>query len=377
MYIVPRFRLLHFFILGIVVLLAACANAPYRWMIRRDFVVGRSFFHPYYLRNLRAESWENLPGWADDSLIDALGALRQQCVVLSKMELWRKVCEASQNVDEFDPYAIHFFFERHFKLLQLSNPDGSTEGLVTGYYEPVLSGSLNKEGKFTYPLYHWPNKIPRGFALPERRDLLTSNLLKGNEIVYLDDPIEAFFLQIQGSGRILLQDGRMIRIGFDGANNYPYHSIGEWLMQNKAIGIGQANKQGIKEWVKKHPDKLIELLAVNPRYVFFRILSDCANVNSHCIYSSNWLQGPIGTLGIPLTAERSVAVDSKIIPLGTPIFLSTQGLKRIHRLVFAQDTGAAIKGAVRADYFFGVGEKAGEKAERMKQLGYMWLLIPK
>lgn len=328
---------------------------------------------------LKAAVWENLPGWKEDPLLDALMAFQQQCVVLSKSPLWDKLCQCSQELDAFDIPAIRLFFETKFSLFQLSDCYDRFAGLITGYYEPILRGSLKKEGKFIYPIYHWPKNVARGSMLPERHTLLTSGILRGNEIVYLDDPIDAFFLQIQGSGCVILQNGRVLRIGFDGSNGHPYRSIGEWLIKKNAINVGQATRAGIKTWIQKNPQQLFDVLAINPRYVFFRIISNVMSPTSPLI-SDSILPGPIGALGVPLTATRSVAVDPTIIPLGTPIFLSTWNTlnkNTINRLVFAQDTGSEIRGAVRADYFFGCGSNAGIKAERMKQMGKMWVLMPK
>lgn len=364
-------KLLRFFFIIISVLCSSCAAEQNEFRNRNFLISSARLLKQSYRLVKKKVAWSNLPGWKDDPLIDALSTLRQQCVALSKKEKWGKICERSNYVDELDTVSIRSFFEEHFQLFQLSNFDGSREGIITGYYEPLLRGSMKKEGKFVYPLYHWPDKVLRGTTLPERQVLLASGLLNGNEIVYVDDPIEVFFLQIQGSGRIVLQNGRVIRVGFDGSNNRPYYSIGEWLIKKKAITSGHANMKGIKQWAKDNPSKLTSLLAVNPRFVFFRILPES---------QLDLFDGPIGTLGVPLTAERSVAVDSSAIPLGTPIFLNTWdalNFKKINRLVFAQDTGSAIRGVVRADYFFGSGDFARDRAERMKQVCKMWLLIPK
>ena len=180
------------------------------------------------------------------------------------------------------------------------------------------------------------------------------------------DPIELFFLQVQGSGRVELPDGRRVRVGYAEQNGHPYQSIGRWLVEKGELKLEQASMQGIQAWARANPKRLNELLNANPSFVFFRELPDSGG-------------GPLGALGVPLTAGRSIAVDPRAIPLGAPVFLSTtQPLSEqpLQRLVMAQDTGGAIKGAVRADFFWGFGAEAGAQAGRMRQKGEMWALLP-
>ncbi len=177
----------------------------------------------------------------------------------------------------------------------------------------------------------------------------------------------SIFLQIQGSGRIRMADGSIMRVGFGGTNDQPFRSFGKWLLDRGEITPAQATMQGIKAWARANPGRVDEMLNINPRFVFFRELP-----------ASN--DGPVGALGVPLTAERSIAVDPATIPLGVPVFLSTTrplSTEPIQRLMFAQDTGSAIKGGVRADFFWGAGDAAGETAGRMKQGGRMWVLMPR
>jgi membrane-bound lytic murein transglycosylase A len=200
--------------------------------------------------------------------------------------------------------------------------------------------------------------------------MMQSNTLTGKEVVWVDDPIEAFFLQVQGSGRVQLIDAKeTIRVAYADQNGHPYKSIGRYLVDKGEMTLDQASAQNIKAWFAANPSRQQELLNANPSYVFFKEekLSD-AN------------KGPKGALGVPLTAQRSIAVDPQYLPLGAPVFLSTTYPNKdlpLQKLVVAQDTGGAIKGAVRADYFWGFGQVAGDNAGRMKQRGMMWVLLPK
>ncbi|RDU95420.1 murein transglycosylase A [Trinickia dinghuensis] len=317
-------------------------------------------------------AWQQVPGWADDSLIGAAAALRENCLRVGQLANWRRACAAASQLDDLDATATRSFFETYFTPFQLANSDGSVDGLVTGYYEPLLHGARTRRGPYQYPLYHWPSGYRPGTALPPRAELERSGLLQGNELVWVDDPIEAFFLQVQGSGRIVLDDGGVMRVGFGGTNNQPYRSIGRWLLDHGEITPAQATMQGIKAWARANPARLTSLLDVNPRFVFFRDMPPTQA-------ASDGGDGPIGALGVPLTPERSIAVDPSSIPLGTPVFLATTRPftnTPMNRLVFAQDTGSAIRGGVRADYFWGLGDDAGDLAGKMKQAGRMWLLLP-
>ncbi|WP_198399398.1 murein transglycosylase A [Caballeronia calidae] len=322
---------------------------------------------------LTAVSWQQVPGWQDDSLIGATAALRQNCSRLARQANWQKACTAAQRLDDLDMSAARSFFETYFTPFQLANTDGTLDGLVTGYYEPLLRGSRTRHGPYQYALYRWPYRYKAGSALPARAQLERSGVLNGNELVWVDDPIEAFFLQVQGSGRVTMEDGSVMRVGFGGTNNQPYRSIGRELLDRGELTPAQATMQGIKAWAKANPARVDALLDVNPRFVFFR------EMPASDAMATSLGDGPVGALGVPLTPERSIAVDPSAIPLGTPVFLQTTrplSNRPMNRLVFAQDTGTAIKGGVRADYFWGLGDDAGDLAGRMKQGGRMWLLLP-
>ncbi|AJY66335.1 Membrane-bound lytic murein transglycosylase A [Burkholderia glumae] len=318
-------------------------------------------------------AWQQVPGWQDDTLIGATIALRENCTRLARVPNWRRACEAAGRLDDLDITGARSFFETYFTPYQFANTDGTLDGLVTGYYEPLLRGSRVRRGPYQTALYRWPAGYRAGAVLPTRAQLERSGVLNGNELVWVDDPVDAFFLQVQGSGRVVLDDGTVMRVGYGGTNNQPYRSIGKWLLDHGELTPGQATMQGIKAWARANPTRLDALLDTNPRFVFFREMPSQEGV------PQGGADGPIGALGVPLTAERSIAVDPSAIPLGTPVFLqTTRPLTNtpMSRLVFAQDTGSAIKGGVRADYFWGLGDDAGDLAGRMKQVGRMWLLLP-
>ncbi len=324
-------------------------------------------------QRLTPVAWQQVPGWQDDSLIGAAAALRQNCVRLASQPTWRRACAAALMLDDLDVASARTFFETYFTPFQFANTDGTLDGLVTGYYEPLLRGSRVRHGVYQTALYRWPSAYRPGSAMPARAQLERSGALNGNELVWVDDPIEAFFLQVQGSGRVVMEDGSVMRVGFGGTNNQPYKSIGRWLLDRGELTPAQATMQGIKAWARANPTRVDGLLDTNPRFVFFR------EMPSNEAAPSGGADGPIGALGVPLTPERSIAVDPASIPLGTPVFLQTPRPltnSPMNRLVFAQDTGSAIKGGVRADYFWGLGAEAGDLAGKMKQGGRMWLLLP-
>ncbi|WP_082712182.1 murein transglycosylase A [Burkholderia singularis] len=352
------------------VLLAACGGSP----VRTKPPTGAAIVPGQIAAaRLTPVAWQQVPGWQDDSLVGATIALRQNCVRLERQPNWRRACAAAARLDDLDVGSARTFFETYFTPFQFANNDGTLDGLVTGYYEPLLRGSRVRRGPYQYALYRWPAGYRAGAPLPARPQLMRSGVLNGNELVWVDDPIEAFFLQVQGSGRVVLDDGTVMRVGYGGTNNQPYRSIGKWLLDRGELSAGQATMQGIKAWARANPARVDALLDTNPRFVFFREMPSQETV------PQGGADGPVGALGVPLTPERSIAVDPSSIPLGTPVFLQTTRPMTnapLNRLVFAQDTGTAIKGGVRADYFWGLGDDAGDQAGRMKQVGRMWLLFP-
>ena len=335
--------------------------------------------------------WEMLPDWQSLDLAPSWTAFLQSCRVLKARPHWQEVCARAEQLGTEGSAMLHAFYEEWFTPYQVFNPDGSDQGMITGYYEPLLKGSRSRTTRFRYPLYAAPDdllQIDLGEAYPQLKDLRLrgrlqgkrvvpyynraeidagANSLKGRELLWVENPVELFFLQIQGSGRIELADGTLIKIGYADQNGHPYVSIGRKLVELGELKLEEASMQGIKAWAEQHPDKLDALLAQNPSYVFFRELS-------------NGLSAPLGALGVPLTSEYSLAVDPRTIPLGAPVFLATtypNDSAPLNRLMLAQDTGGAIKGAVRADLFWGFGAQAAAQAGRMKQQGRLWVLFPK
>ncbi|SDW53597.1 murein transglycosylase A [Nitrosomonas communis] len=340
---------------------------------------------------LKATDWSQLKEWEQDMLLPAWTAFLQSCNALNKQLLWRETCKKASMIKQPTDNTIKHFLKLHFTPHQVMNLDGSAEGLITGYYEPLLKGSRTPSQQYRYPLYTQPDElliIELADVYPELKNLQLrgrlegrkvvpyytraeieneSASLKGRELVWVNDQVELFFLQIQGSGRIILENGEILRVGYADQNGHPYQSIGKLLVQRGELPLENASMQGIKQWGQQNPDKLTQLLHQNSRYIFFRELP-------------NNLSGPIGALGIPLTAGRSLAVDPRAIPQGAPVFLSTtwpNSNKPLNRLMVAQDAGSAIKGGVRADFFWGFGPEAASQAGKMKQKGKMWVLLPK
>ena len=335
--------------------------------------------------------WDMLPDWPTLDLTPSWVAMLQSCRVLKTKPQWQAICAGTELVDKNDSEAQRKFFEERMVPFQISNADGSDNGVITGYYEPLLRGSRSKTARFRFPLYAVPDdmlEIDLGDTYPQLKgqrlrgrlsgkkvvpyykrgeiDALAEPL-KGRELFWVEYAVELFFLQIQGSGRIELADGRQVKVGYADQNGHPYVSIGKKLIEMGEIKLEDASMQGIKAWGERNPSKLNALLELNPSYIFFRELPDN-------------LSGPLGAMGIPLTNEYSIAIDPKSIPLGSPVFLATtqpNSAIPLNRLMLAQDTGGAIRGAVRADFFWGFGEKAGAQAGRMKQQGRMWVLFPK
>jgi membrane-bound lytic murein transglycosylase A len=336
-------------------------------------------------------SFSMLPGWQQDDLRQAWPAFMASCRALGAREQWKAACTASRVVDANDGGAIRQYFESWFVPNQIRAADGSDSGLITGYYEPMLHGARKRHGDYQTPLYKVPDDLLsidlasvypnlKGMVLRGRlagrkvipygtRAEIERANLPGKELVWVNDPVEAFFLEVQGSGRVQLDDtGETVRIAYADQNGHPYKAIGRWLVEKGELTVQQATAQGIKAWIAAHPERRQELFDVNPSYIFFREerLPDPG-------------VGPKGALGVPLTPARSVAIDPKFLPLGAPIFLATSEPGSdvpMQRLVMGQDTGGAIRGEVRADFFFGFGDGAADKAGLMKQRGSIWVLMP-
>jgi len=336
-------------------------------------------------------AFDALPGWRQDDLRQAWPAFLASCRALAAKPDWKSACAAGKLVDAADTEAIRRYFEAHFVPNLVRAADGSDAGLVTGYYEAALRGARQRGGAYQTPLYKVPDDLItvdlasvypslKGMRLRGRlsgktvvpygtRAEIERARIPGKELMWVDDPVEAFFLEVQGSGRVSLEGGDTVRVAYADQNGHPYKAIGRWLVEQGELTPEQATAQGIKAWIAAHPARRQELLNVNPSYIFFREerLPDPG-------------VGPKGALGVPLTPSRSVAIDPAFLPLGAPIFLSTTepaSETPLQRLVMGQDTGGAIKGAVRADFFFGFGPQAADNAGRMKQRGQIWALLPR
>ena len=363
------------FALTIVNLLAACSTPSTRGSVYRSSGSAPTSYNSS-IASFRSVSWQDLPGWQEDDLTQAWPAWLKSCDALRKRNSdvnWRQVCSQANGVSDKDKQVIRQYFEANFQVYEVRNSaTGNESGLITGYYEPVMNGSQTRTANFTVPLYGLPNtwKGSKPNPAPTRAELMGSGDLKGSELAWVQDPVAAAFMQIQGSGKIRLEDGRVLRLGYAGTNDQPFKSFAQWLLDRKEITRGEASMQGISAWAKRNPGRVEEMLNANPRFVFFKELPSDVSADL----------GPNGALGVPLTAERSIAIDLKAMPLGAPVFLSTSKpltTQTLQKLVMAQDTGKAIVGGVRADYYWGSGDFAGELAGRMKQDGKMWLLLPR
>lgn len=302
--------------------------------------------------------FDDLSGWSEDNHAEALATFRNTCSILDAPD-WRAICRAAE--DFSDPKQ---FFELLFRPVLIEDGD---RPLFTGYFEPELDGSLTPTERYRYPVYRMPREARATNVWHSRREIETSGVMAGRglEIAWVDDPVELFFLQIQGSGRIHLPDGGYIRVGYGGSNGHPYRSIGVELVRRGVYTAHQVSAQVIKNWVRRNPVDGAELLRHNDSYVFFRKVT---KVPAEL--------GPIGAMNRSVTAMRSVAVDPKFTPLGAPVWVEKKGKSPMNRLMIAQDTGSAIKGAQRADIFFGTGDKAGRAAGHLKDDGRMIVLLP-
>ena len=351
---------------------------------------------------LNPVSFADLPGWALDRHAAALTALRRSCAKpmryptqttraeerFGRLEDWRSVCAAADRIPPGDDIAARGFFEQNFRPYRVVGKDGDS-GLITGYYEPELAGARQPSGAHPVPLYTRPadlvtvslsdfgdefgderlaGRVEDGRLKPyHSRARIVDGALDGQglELLWVADPIEAFFLQIQGSGRVRLPDGEIVRLGYSATNGRPYTAIGRVLVAEGALALENVSLQSIRAWLRANPDRLREILDRNQSYVFFQERGG---------------EGPIGTQGVALTPGRSLAIDRRFLPLGVPLWIDTpdplEPENPLRRLVVAQDTGGAIRGAVRGDLFWGAGADAEERAGRMRSLGRYYVLLP-
>lgn len=302
--------------------------------------------------------WADLNGWSKDNHAHALAVFEETCRDLKEAD-WPAICAFADEAD--DP---RVFFETFFRPVYVVDGD---EALFTGYYEPELQGSRLRDGEYDVPLYRLPDDAPDEGPWLTRAEISETGALqnRGLELVWLKNEVDKFFLQIQGSGRIRLEDGGLIRVGYGGKNGHPYRSIGQELVRRGEFEEHQVSAQVIRNWVEKNPERGADLLNHNPSYVFFREVSQVDPA-----------KGPLGAMNRSITAGRSIAVDPEFVPLGAPVWVEKAGAAPFRRLMVAQDTGSAIKGAQRADVFYGSGEVAGRQAGRIRDTGRMVVLLP-
>ena len=305
-------------------------------------------------------TFDQLDGWAADDHSAALSVFLNTCADFDDPD-WTALCAVAQSQK---PENAKAFFELFFRPVLIEDGDPA---LFTGYFEPELNGSRYPTSQFRYPLYKMPREAKASNPWLSRRELLTSGVMenRGLEIAWVDDPVELFFLQIQGSGRVRLSDGQTLRVGYGGANGHPYRSIGVELVRRGIYNAHQVSAEVIKNWVRRNPIAGEELLFHNPSYVFFREVSRIASSD-----------GPLGAMNRSVTAMRTIAVDPAHTPLGAPVWIEKDGKGKMRRLMIAQDTGSAIKGAQRADIFFGTGDAAGLAAGRLRDPGRMIVFLP-
>jgi len=309
-------------------------------------------------------TFADIPGWAQDDQNPALVAFGLGCDAIgstAKMPRfeWNMVCALAQT----GPGPAKAFFEQNFTPVRISN---GTEALFTGYFEPELNGSRTRTETYKYPLYRAPPEVESGVPWRTRAEI-EGGLLAGRnlELVWLDNLVDAFFVHVQGSARVQLEDGSLMRVGFAGRNGYIYRSAGRELVRHGILSGDQAGIPGLRAWAENNPAAARTALQYNDSFIFFREL-DIPDA-----------LGPLGALQVPLTPMRSIAVDEAYTPLGAPVWVKMEGgAESLNRLMVAQDTGSAVKGAQRADIYYGSGAAAGDKAGRIRYSGDMITLIP-
>ena len=377
-----------------LLVLSACARAPEITPVEQPQVVAVPEVDEQPVEDvptLQLVGWQDVSGWSEDDPGLALGAFLKSCTALRWRPQWVSSCRVASELDKPTEAEVREFFEKYFDPHLVRKTDGSTEGLMTGYYVPDLRGSRKQTQDYPYPLYRRPDDLLVVDLSEVYPDLGNYRLrgrldghrvipywnrgaidspetpLAGQELFWVADPVELFFLHIQGSGRIMLNDGSSVMVNYADQNGHPYKSIGKYMLDRGIMEKSQMSMQNIRKWAKNNPDEVGNLLNQNPSYIFFRALAD--DVTS-----------PPGSLGVPLTPGRSLAVDRRYIPLGAPVFVETNwpnSDKPLKRLMLAQDTGGAIKGRIRGDFFWGMGGRAGAQAGRMKQKARFWVLLPK
>jgi membrane-bound lytic murein transglycosylase A len=327
----------------------------------------------------------DLPGWNADNFQGVRESFLKSCQKLQNKNGWAESCRAVQSSPN-DPSVLKRLFEQTLKPWRVTD-NGNPDGLFTGYYEAEFTASRHQTLSSQVPLLGLPNdlisadlslfdpafkgrriegRVEKNRLVPyHSRAEIENGAVSGKApVLAWADAVDAHILSIQGSGRLLMDDGQVMRAGFAASNGQPFRGIGAILKEKGKIGPGQdSTMPAIERWLRSHPEEGRRLMAENPRYIFFRKVEG---------------EGPVGSLGVALWPERSMAVDQTLLPLGAPLWLSTRLAdgQAYQRLMLAQDTGAAIKGAVRGDIFFGTGRAAFDRAGRQKEAGRLWLLLP-
>ncbi len=329
--------------------------------------------------DLTKSSFDELPNFKNENYAEALKSFINNCKSKKTKKIYGSLCQKaslSENAKDF--------FINNFNVYKIKSSDSDSDELLTGYYEPSLKGSLIKKEPYIYPVYATPNdliSVDLSSIYPDLKNYRLRGRLNGKKIVphlsraqmkeamidadiicYTDSKIDLFFLEVQGSGRVILENGEIIFIGYDNQNGYKYSSIGKYLVKMGEISQEEISLQSIREWFKLNPARVDEVLNHNESVVYFKKKNHPAS----------------GSLGIELTPMRSVAVDRNFIPLGSMLFLdATIDEKKINRIVMAEDTGGAIKGAIRADMFFGASSRARESAGKLMSPLKLWIFLPK
>lgn len=326
---------------------------------------------------LHQASYEELENWQETNHRKALLSLLNSCKKFAKMPQnrsiggqfgdikakdYRDVCEIAEVIKGLSDKQIKNFFENWFKPFLISDRKNNERGLFTGYYEASLNGSKKRSEKYKYPIYKRPDDLTSEPYLT--RQQIAEGALKNKdlEILYVDDEIELFFMHVQGSGRVKLPSGAVVRLAYDGKNNQPFSAISTYLLDNKHLKPEEISAENVKKWLKENPEIAKKAMNFNDSFIFFKISQD---------------KFVKGGQGVELTPEHSLAVDHKVIPYGTPLWLETSlNGEKITKLMIAQDTGSAIKGTIRGDIFFGYGEIAEHKASSMANFGKYYALLP-
>jgi len=350
----------------IILFFSSCSKSPEKLF--------QEFPNTYLLKT----NFSNLPHWKEENYDEALENFINSCQSKKTKKIYKSLCQRAKYTQNSKK-----FFETNFQPYAIYNDEKNNEGLLTGYYEAELNGSLYKTHRYKYPIYSTPSdliEVDLGKIYPELKRYRLRGRMNGKKLIpyyprgddrwkekskvlcYVDSKIDRFFLEIQGSGRIKLQNHQKMFVGYANQNGHKYSAIGRYLIQIGALKPKEVSLQSIKKWLEKHPQRVDEVFNYNKSVVFFQKKE----------------KGATGALGLELQKNRCVAVDRKYIPLGTLLFLSADiNAQKVNRIVSAQDTGGAIKGAVRADLFLGYGDKAMQIAGKLKSPLKLWMLLPK